>query len=216
MGNASFSEITELIQSARQRAYRAVNTELVNLYWQVGEYISGKIASAEWGEGVVEELARYLAETQPRLRGFTRANLFRMRKFHDTYVDDEKVSAVLTQLPWTHHLLILSQAKQPEEREFYVRMAIREKWSKRELDRQLKSGLFLRIVVNPPKVAPLVRQLYPLAEEVFKDVYSLEFLGLSNGKSVARCIAGVSPALFRATGAVRAGGTPAVPAGAIS
>ena len=176
---ASFREITELIQSAKQRAYQAVNTELVNLYWQVGEYISRKITAAEWGEGVVDQLARYLAQTQPGLRGFTRPNLFRMRQLYETYVGDEKVSALLRQLPWTHNLIILSQSKREEEREFYIRMAIREKWSSRELERQLKSGLFLRVVVNPPKLAPLVRQLYPLAESIFKDAYSLEFLGLS-------------------------------------
>ena len=175
----SFGEITQLIQSARHRAYRAVNTELVNLYWQVGEYISKKIDSAEWGEGVVGQLADYLAETQPGLRGFTRRNLFRMRQFYEAYQAQEKLSAVLRELPWTHHMLILGQAKMEEEREFYIRMAIREKWSKRELDRQLKSGLFLRAVANPPKVSPLVSQIYPVANEVFKDAYSLEFLGLT-------------------------------------
>ncbi len=178
IAEASFREITELIQSARQRAYRAVNTELVHLYWQVGEYISLKIVSAEWGEGVVDELARYLADTQPGLRGFTRRNLFRMRQFYDAYCNNEKVSSLVTQLPWTHNLLVLSHSKLDEEREFYIRMAIREKWSSRELERQLKSGLFLRSVANPPKVSAVLTQIHPLAEEVFKDAYALEFLGL--------------------------------------
>lgn len=175
---SSFGEITALIQSARRRAYRAVNAELVHLYWQVGEYISRKLELAEWGEGVVAELASHLAETQPGLRGFTRRNLFRMRQFYDTYRGNEKVTPLVTQLPWTHHMLILGQAKRDEEREFYLRMAIREKWSKRELERQLKSGLFLRAVVNPPKVSAALTQIHPFAEEVFKDVYALEFLGL--------------------------------------
>jgi len=128
---ATFAEVLELIRAARGRAFQAVNTELVGLYWQVGEYISRKLESAEWGDGVVDELARYLAETQPGLRGFTRPNLFRMRQFYETYADDEKVSPLVRQLPWTHHLLILSHAKSPEEREFYVRLAIHERWSKR-------------------------------------------------------------------------------------
>lgn len=174
----AFREVLQLIQLAKQRAYRAVNTELVNLYWQVGEYINGKIASAEWGEGVVDQLAHYLTETQPGLRGFTRRNLFRMRQFYDTYVGDEKVSPLVRELAWSLHLVIMSGCKQEEEREFYIRMAIRENWSKRELERQLKSGLFLRAIAHPPKVSPLVTQMYPLAETVFKDAYSLEFLGL--------------------------------------
>ncbi len=110
----SFAEVLHLIQSAKQRAYQAVNSELVSLYWQVGEYISRKLDSAEWGDGVVDELAHYLAKTQPGLRGFTRRNLFRMRQFYDCYSDQTFVSAMLTQLPWTHHLLILSYSKREE------------------------------------------------------------------------------------------------------
>jgi len=181
----AFSEILELIVNARQRALQAVNTELVDLYWQVGEYISHKIASAEWGDGVVEELARYLARTQPGLRGFTRPNLFRMRQFYETYAGDEKVSALLRQLPWTHNLIILGQSKRPEEREFYLRMAIQERWSSRELERQFKAALFERAVLNPPKVSPVTRQLHPQAASIFKDSYVVEFLDLPDGHSEA-------------------------------
>jgi hypothetical protein len=103
---------------ARERAFQAVNSELVGLYWQVGEHISRKIESTEWGAGVVDALAAYIARTQPGLRGFTRPNLFRMRQLYEAYRHDEKVSPLVRQLPWTHHLIILTQAKSPEEREF--------------------------------------------------------------------------------------------------
>ena len=178
---AEFGEITRLIEMARQKALQAVNTTLIDLYWQVGETISLKIKNAEWGDGVVEQLARYIAQTQPNLRGFTRRNLFRMRQFYETYQGDEKVSALLTQLPWTHNLMILSQTKRPEEREFYIRQAIQEKWSSRELERQLKTALFERVVLNPPKVSPVMTQTHPTALDVFKDAYMVEFLGLSDG-----------------------------------
>ncbi len=137
------------------------------------------------GDGVVEELARYLARTQPGLRGFTRPNLFRMRQFYETYASDEKVSALLRQLPWTHNLIILGQSKRPEEREFYLRMAIQERWSSRELERQFKAALFERAVLNPPKVSPLTRQLHPQAASIFKDSYVVEFLDLPDGHSEA-------------------------------
>ena len=114
----AFREIVELIQSARRRAFQAVNTELIGLYWRVGEYISGKLATAAWGEGVVDELARYIAQRHPELKGFTRASLFRMRQFYDTYHPHPIVAALLRQLPWTHHLMILGRCKLPEEREF--------------------------------------------------------------------------------------------------
>ena len=105
----SFAEIARLIESARQRAYQAVNTEMIDLYWKVGEHISRKIATAEWGEGVVDHLARYLAVTQPGLRGFTRSNLFRMKQLWETYQTQTIVAPLVRQLPWTHHLIILGQ-----------------------------------------------------------------------------------------------------------
>jgi predicted nuclease of restriction endonuclease-like (RecB) superfamily len=178
--DSSFREITELIQSARQRAYRAVNTELVNLYWQVGQVINRRVAEEGWGKRTVKSLSEFIQKVHPGIRGFSAQNIWRMRQFYETYQTQEKLSAVLRDLPWTHHMLILGQAKMEEEREFYIRMAIREKWSSRELERQLKTGLFLRVVANPPKVSAALTQLHPLAEEVFKDAYSLEFLGLAD------------------------------------
>nr|WP_281722684.1 DUF1016 N-terminal domain-containing protein [Nitrosomonas nitrosa] len=97
-----FADIAQRIATARQRAVQAVNTTLIELYWQIGEHISRKIAASEWGDGVVDQLARYLAQTQPGLRGFTRRNLFRMRQFYEAYAGNEFVSPLVTQLPWTY------------------------------------------------------------------------------------------------------------------
>ncbi len=179
----SFAEVLRLIVSARQKAYQAVNTELVTLYWQIGEYISRKLESAEWGEGVVDQLARFLARTQPGLRGFTRRNLFRMRQFYECYRDHRIVSALLTQLPWTHHLLILGYSKREEEREFYIRLAIHEKWSSREIERQLRSARFERSVLNPPKLSTALRELHPGSDACFKDAYLFDFLNLPTDHS---------------------------------
>lgn len=164
---ASFEEVLGLINAAKHRATQAVNSELMTLYWQIGQFISLKLATAECGEGVVANLAEHIAQTHPGLRGFTRPNLFRMRQFFEAYPDNAIVSALLRQLPWTHHLLILSHAKQAEEREFYIRLSIREGWSKRELERQIRSGVFDRSFLTPPKVSPVVRQLYPQASQEF-------------------------------------------------
>lgn len=180
-----FSEVVQLIDTARQKSYQAVNTLLIELYWQVGAYISGKLAAAQWGDAVVNQLANHLAITQPNLKGFTRANLFRMRQFYETYRHDEKVSPLVRQLPWTHNLIILSQSKHPEEREFYLKMAAQERWSKRELERQFKGALFERSVLNPAKVSPLVTQTHPEALNIFKDSYLVEFLGLPGNHSEA-------------------------------
>ena len=181
----SFGEITKLIEAAQQKAFQAVNTVLIDLYWHVGKIISHKVKSAEWGDGVVAQLAVHIAQTQPGLRGFTRPNLFRMRQFYEAYCDDKKVSPLVRQLPWTHNLIILSQSKRPEEREFYLRQSIQENWSKRELERQIKTALFERIILTPPKVSPLVTQTHPAALSVLKDAYWVEFLGLPDSHAEA-------------------------------
>ena len=139
------------------------------------------MAAAEWGDGVVDELARYLAHTQPGLRGFTRRNLFRMKQFYEAYPSTALVPPLVTQLPWTQHLIILGQSKRAEEREFYLKLAVQEKWSKRELERQFKAALFERTVLSPPKVSPAVRQMHPDAAGIFKDSYLVEFLNLPQG-----------------------------------
>ena len=184
---SSFAEVVGLIEQARQRAYQAVNSELVGLYWRIGEYISDKLAAAVWGEGVVDSLAQHLARTMPGQRGFTRRNLFRMRQFFEAYsTADKKVTALLTQLPWTHNLIILTQSKRPEEREFYLRLAVQERWTSRELERQYSLGTFERAVLSPAKVSAALTQMHGAdAGSAFKDAYSVEFLDLQAGHTEA-------------------------------
>ena len=182
---ASFAEVAALIASARQQAFLAVNTALIDLYWQVGEYIGRKIASAEWGTGVVPKLAEYIARSHPGQRGFTRSNLFRMKNFYETYRDEPIVAPLVRQLSWTHNLIILEQSKRPEERESYLRMAVREKWSKRELECQIRNGAFERTVLPDKKLAPTVRVLPQDVTGVFKDSYLLDFPDLPERHSEA-------------------------------
>lgn len=183
--DSTFAEVARMIEAARHQALQSVNTTLIDLYWQVGAFISRKLETAEWGDGVVQQLADYLARTQPGVRGFTRSNLFRMRQFHETYRHEENVAPLVRQIPWTHHLIILGQSKSREEREFYLRMTVREKWGKRELERQLKTALFERAMLTPAKASPALTQLHPNAAEVFKDTYVVEFLQLPDGHSEA-------------------------------
>lgn len=175
---AAFSEVLQLIAAARERAFQAVNTGLIDLYWQVGEYISRKIEAAEWGAGTVENLAQFIARSQPGLRGFSRPNLFRMKQFYEAYRDEATVSALLRQLPWTHHLIILGQSKRPEEREFYLRLAIQERWTSRQLERQFNTAFFERAMLSPVKISPTIAETHPQVQDVFRDAYVVEFLGL--------------------------------------
>ncbi len=172
---AGFDEVLGLIDAARARAVAAVNTSLIELYWSIGEHISRKIAEEGWGQGTVEELAEPIRNRHLTMRGFSARNLLRMRQFYETYRGQPKLSALLRELSWSHNLLIMSRCKRDEEREFYLRMATQERWSFRELERQLAGALFERVVLSPPKLSAPLTELHPDAAAIFKDSYLVEF-----------------------------------------
>ncbi len=178
-----FSEIVSLIQQARQRAMSSVNRELVGLYWNVGAYISQKLESSEWGDGTVVQLAKHLGTQHPDMKGFSRFGLYRMRKFYEAYRDKyEIVAPVVQQISWTNHLIILAQCKTPEEREFYLRLTATERYSKRELERQIKAAAYERVMLSP-NVSAVRTQIQnqardPFGDGIFRDQYVFEFLDL--------------------------------------
>jgi predicted nuclease of restriction endonuclease-like (RecB) superfamily len=176
-----FKRIVSMIQEARLRAYAKVNEELITLYYNVGKFVSQKVESAEWGSGVVDKLAQFIRENHPEIRGFTRRGLYRMKQFYETYKDSEIVSALRTQLSWTHHRLILAKTKTMEEKEFYIKLAIKEKWSSRELERQLNAAVYERSMLANKIVSPVVAQFKN--ENIFKDTYVFEFLDLPENYS---------------------------------
>lgn len=180
-----FDEVLRLIDAARGRAVSAVNTTMIELYWSIGEFIQRKVAGDGWGQGTVEALAEEIRRKWPNTRGYSARNLWRMMQFVETYGGRPKLSPLVTELSWTHNLLIMARCKRDNEREFYLRMAAQEKWGKRELERQLNGALFERVALAPPKLAPAVREVHPEAETIFKDSYLIEFVDLPSGHSEA-------------------------------
>ena len=138
----TFNEVVSIIEKARERAYRKVNEELILMYRDIGKYISEHVESAVYGDSFVDGLADFFAKNYPDLKGFTRRGLYRMKQFYEFYKDDEKVSPLVTQLSWTHHLILMSACKSAEERLFYMALCIKERYSKRELQRQIDSGCY--------------------------------------------------------------------------
>lgn len=173
-----FAEVLGQIQQTRQRVFAQAHTALMDLYWRVGQTLSRKVAQAGWGKGVVSELARYIAHADPTLHGFSDKNLWRMKQFYEAYQGDEELSALARVLPWTHNTTIFSRCKSPEERRFYLALCQQEKYTSRELERQIDSASFERATLSPPKLSAALRVLQPAVGEAFKDRYVLEFLGL--------------------------------------
>lgn len=179
----AFQPILALIQQSRHRALQAVNTELVDLYWRIGEHLSQKVQADGWGQGTVAELSAWLRQREPGLRGFSASNLWRMRQFFETYRGDEKLAPLVRVLPWTHNLLILNKCRSAEEQGFYLKLAVRERWGKRELERHLNGALFERSLTAPPKLSPAMRDLHPEAARLFRDRYVVDFLDLPEAPS---------------------------------
>lgn len=140
----NFDEIISIIDNARNRALKAVNAELIQMYWNVGEYLSELCANSSFGDGIIDEVAEYISKANPGVKGFNRRGLYRMKQFYETYKDDEFVTPLVTQISWTNHLLILSGSKSREERHFYMALCAKEHYSKRELDRQISSAYYER------------------------------------------------------------------------
>lgn len=182
---SDFDEVLRLIETAWTGAFVAVNTTVIQLYWSICEYISRKIADEDWGKGTVTALADHIRRRHPPRSGFSASNLWRMRQFFELCRGEPKLAPVVRELSWTHNILIMSRCKGQEEREFFLRLCCRERWGKRELERQLAGSLFERTVLSPPKLAPAVRELNPDAAAVFKDTYLIEFLDLPTAHSEA-------------------------------
>ena len=140
--NNDFENIVLMIKQAHIRAYSSVNRELIDLYYSIGKYISEKVSESDWGKGVVKQLAEYILKTNPNISGFSDKNLWRMKQFYETYKDDEKLSPLVRELSWTNNLIIFSRTKSADEREFYIKKTLKEKYTKRELERQIDSNLY--------------------------------------------------------------------------
>ena len=174
-----FREIVDLIRRSRTAAFRAVNAELIDLYWNIGEYLSRRIADGKWGDAVIENLAEYIQQNETNARGFSDKNLWRMKAFYEAYRDEPKLSTLVREISWTNNLSILTRCNTTEEKEFYLRLSAKENYSSRELERQISTSVFERTLLGNQKLSAVLRELHPAIEGAFRDSYIFEFLNLS-------------------------------------
>lgn len=179
----NFSEVINMIETRRNNAYKKVNEELISLYWDFGKYISEKVNDSNWGDKIVDRLEEFMKRKYPTMKGFTRRGIYRMKQFYETYKDYENVSTLLTQISWSNNVKILSSTNSIEEKEFYIRMCIKNNYTARELDRQISSGYFHRYMLSNGKANQSIEKAtgeedYPNTRIL--DTYSLEFLDLPN------------------------------------
>jgi predicted nuclease of restriction endonuclease-like (RecB) superfamily len=173
-----FSEITKFIRYARYEALKKVNTELIDLYWRIGQYISERTVKDNWGKSIVVQLAKFIAVNEPNSRGFSDKNLWRMKQFFETYHDKKEFQELIHQISWSNNLHIFSKTKSDEEKTFYFNLVLKERLDARSLERHINSAYFERTMLANQKLSTLLRELPQDVTNVFKDTYTFEFLNL--------------------------------------
>ena len=181
--NEQFQKVVNIIESAKERAYRKVNEELITMYRDIGEYISKQSKNSSYGDAFVQKLADFFSENYPELKGFNRRGLYRMKQFYELYQGEEKVSPLVTQLSWSNHLKIMSACKTIDERIFYMNMCIKERLSKRELERQIDSGYYERYMLSQNPQSLALETAKKATGNIFLDNYVLDFLDVPDPMS---------------------------------
>ena len=171
----AFDEVIAIIETARENAFLAVNRELINMYWEIGRHVSRRVAESGWGKSTVRDFSDFIQSRYIGIKGFSPQNIWRMKQFYETYHGDEKLSALLREISWTNNLQIMS-GKTNEEREFYLTLAIRNRYSSRELKRQMDSGLYERTIMS--KITNKLTTGRSEGLSAIRDSYVLEFLSL--------------------------------------
>ena len=173
---SAFEEIVAIIKRTRENAFRAVNRELISMYWEIGGYVSKKVYVDNWGKSIVKDFADFMQINYPDIKGFSASNIWRMRQFYETYSDNKKLAPLVREISWTHNLMIMARAKTEEEREFYLLLCSKNNYSKRELARQMDSMLFERTMISNEINKDILVRSPGLA--ALRDSYVLEFLDI--------------------------------------
>ncbi len=171
-----FDDILNMIYSAKQKAEFQVNSTVIELYWNIGEYVSNKAESDGWGKSTVKALSDYILSREPGIRGYSSQNIWRMKQFYETYKDHPELSSLLRENTWTNNMHIVSKTKDYDEKKFYLELASKEKYQSRELARQIDSGYYERLLLSNGK-APIAIEPQKISG-VLRDMYMLEFLDL--------------------------------------
>ena len=177
-------EVKQRIRTAQLQALRQVNRELVSLYDEIGHLIVARQAGETWGRSVVETLARDLQAEFPGASGFSAANLWRMKLFHETYGQDEKLAPLVREIGWSHNVVILEKCKDANEREFYLRSVRRFGWTRNMLLHQIENRTYEKTVRQQTNFAEtLPSAIQAQAALAVKDEYTFGFLELANEHS---------------------------------
>ena len=181
MSTVNFNRKIELIEQRKNNAYIKINEQLILMYFEIGNFLYNLQQKSKYGDKITTKVAEFMKKNHPNIKGFTKRNIERMIQFYKTYKDDKIATPLVTQLSWTNNLVILSSSNSIEERHFYLQLAVKNNYSKRELTRQISSSYYERYLLSDSnRLSHLTKnnneKNFPNARIL--DTYSLEFLNL--------------------------------------
>jgi len=172
-----FQEIKEMVYRSQYEALKAVNKELITLYWNIGKIIKEKQQAYGWGNSIVKTLSMDLQKEFPGSLGYSERNLWYMLRFYEHYHENEKLQPMVAEIGWTQNILVLEKCKDDLEREFYLRMSKKYGWTKNILIHQMESESFQRFLANQTNFDKSLSEKYKYqAKLAVKDSYSFDFL----------------------------------------
>ncbi len=178
------SEIKERIRSAQYEALKAVNKELVGLYWDIGKMIVERQAGETWGKAVVQQLAGDLQREFPGVSGFSASNLWRVKAFFEAYTRQEKLAPLVREIGWSHNLVIMERCSDPLKREFYLRSTRKFGWSKNVLVHHIENQSYEKTLLGQTNFdRALTPELRRQAKLAVKDEYTFDFLEMGDDHS---------------------------------
>lgn len=178
------AEVKDRLRDAQYRALRAVNKELVGLYWDIGEMIVKRQTEEDWGRSVVQMLAGDLQKDFPGISGFSASNLWRMKNFYETYRSSEKLAPLVREIGWSHNIIIMERCGDDLEREFYIRMTRKFGWSKNVLIHQIENQSYEKTLSGQTNFDKAVGpELRGQAKLAVRDEYVFDFLELGDEHS---------------------------------
>ena len=173
---ALLTQVKEIVRSAQYSALKAVNKELVGLYWDIGRLIADRQEREGWGNSVVVQLSSDLREEFPGVKGFSISNLWRMKRFFQSFIGS-KLAPLVREIGWSHNLVVMERCHDDLEREFYIRMTRKFGWSKNVLIHQIENQSYEKTLLgqtNFEKVLTPNQQWF--AKLAVKDEYTFDFL----------------------------------------
>ncbi len=173
------SDIKQRIRDAQYQALKAVNKELISLYWDIGKMIVEKQKGETWGKSVVENLAQDLRNEFTGISGFSASNLWRMKTFYETYRANEILAPLVREIGWSHNIYIFERCKDDLEREFYIRWTKKFGWTKAILLYQINNQTYEKTLLNQTNFDQTVSEdIRNQAKLAVKDEYTFDFLEL--------------------------------------